>query len=390
LSTYLRSAELYDPATGGWTGTGSMAIARGLHAATLLPDGQLLVAGGFGGPESNVALDSAERYDPVTGVWSSAGNMALARLYHTATLLPDGTALIAGGRGGDSFSLASAELYTGIEDESPPVTTATVVPAPNAAGWNRVPVTVTLQAVDEPGGSGIASVTYRATGAQQIPTTTVAGARVTITFGAQGVTTLSYFARDRAGNLEATKTRVVRIDRTAPTLRVADLTVPATSAAGAIVRSYPVSATDNLDPSPVIQCLPPAPHLFPINPLGAASTVGCTVTDRAGNAASRSFRIHVAGAAEQIVALRALLARMVPSPRVTRRLDRDLAKALRALQHAKPQRACAHLGTFARHVDRYRHDGTLTAVQAARLTADASRIASVVDCRSIDDDRDTG
>jgi hypothetical protein len=173
----------------------------------------------------------------------------------------------------------------------------------------------------------------------------------------------------------------VRIDLTAPSLTVADVTVPATTLGGASVPSYTVSVADNLDPSPAVVCRPLAPHQLPIHPPGAAATVGCTATDRAGNAASRSFRIHVAGAAEQIVALRALLARMAPSPRIARRLDRDLAKALHALEHTNARRACAHLGTFPRHVDRYRHDGTLTAVQAAQLTADASRIASVVGCR---------
>jgi hypothetical protein len=176
----------------------------------------------------------------------------------------------------------------------------------------------------------------------------------------------------------------VRIDLTAPTLRLADLAVAATSPAGEVVRGYSVSATDNLGASPVIRCSPPAPHLFPINAPGESSTVACTATDRAGNATSGSFRVQVAGAPEQLMALRELVAGMAPSRRATRRLDRDLAKALRALERAKPKRACAHLRTFARHVDRYRHDDTLTAVQAAQLTADASRIASVLHCRSID------
>jgi len=84
----------------------SMATQRAAHTATLLPDGKVLVAGGFTGGGS---LVSAEVFDPATSTFASAGNMNAARAGHTATLLPNGKVLIAGGYNGSY--LASAELY---------------------------------------------------------------------------------------------------------------------------------------------------------------------------------------------------------------------------------------------------------------------------------------
>jgi hypothetical protein len=115
----LTSAELYDPATGTFTTTGSANTSRYTHTATLLNNGKVLIAGGFGGetPVSNSPpngiLASAELYDPTTGAFTLTASLNVDRFNHTASLLNNGTVLIAGGQGGvGSSELASAELYS--------------------------------------------------------------------------------------------------------------------------------------------------------------------------------------------------------------------------------------------------------------------------------------
>jgi len=109
VKTTVVEAELYDPGTGTWSTTGNLATPREGHSATLLNNGKVLVAGGYN--SSAGRLDSAELYDPDTGTWSTTGNLVTARSSHTATLLDNGKVLVAGGSGPESIILNTSEVY---------------------------------------------------------------------------------------------------------------------------------------------------------------------------------------------------------------------------------------------------------------------------------------
>lgn len=104
----------------------------------------------------------------------------------------------------------------GPSDTTAPTSSASVVPAADANGWNDGPVTVHIAASDEDGGSGVASLTIASTGAQPAAAATTDGASLDVPITAEGTTTLTYYAIDAAGNAEAPQTVTVRIDETAP------------------------------------------------------------------------------------------------------------------------------------------------------------------------------
>jgi len=105
----LASAELFDPASGSFTGTGSMATPRTLHTATLLGDGKVLVTGGDSGISFSAPVATAEIFDISTGLFTPTGNMVSARAGHTATLMANGKVLLAGGSSGPLE--VTAELF---------------------------------------------------------------------------------------------------------------------------------------------------------------------------------------------------------------------------------------------------------------------------------------
>jgi hypothetical protein len=129
---------------------------------------------------------------------------------------PDGTS-----------ATGSSDQFTYTADTTAPTSAATPSPAPLTGndGWTTGPVTVSLSADDGTCGSGVQSVSYSASGAQTIPLTTVAGSSTSFQVSNEGVTTVTFYATDNAGNVESAKTLTAKIDNTAP--RVAFGTPPA-------------------------------------------------------------------------------------------------------------------------------------------------------------------
>ncbi len=110
-------AEAYDPRTGTFTSVGPMSGSRANHTATLLPDGRVLVTGGDEEPEYHrdprKPKATAEVFDPKLNTFSPAGDLLGARSHHTATLLPGGKVLLAGGIDANGDARADAEVYDG-------------------------------------------------------------------------------------------------------------------------------------------------------------------------------------------------------------------------------------------------------------------------------------
>ncbi|MES2521791.1 MAG: kelch repeat-containing protein [Gemmatimonadota bacterium] len=104
-----QGAEMYHPTTGRFSPVSKMTTVRHSHTETLLPNGKVLIAGGYGA--GLATLSAAELFDPATGTFTPTGSMRAPRAGHIAALLDNGTVLIAGGLGPSWTFLATAELY---------------------------------------------------------------------------------------------------------------------------------------------------------------------------------------------------------------------------------------------------------------------------------------
>ena len=172
-------------------------------------------------------------------------------------------------------------------DSTPPITTASVSPSPNGTGWNKSNVTVTLASADNPGGSGVNSITYQMSGAQAV---TVPGSAASFTISAEDITTVSYYAQDNAGNVEAVETLVVNIDKTPPAVSFG-ATCPASAVLNSIAQ-VTVTVSDALS-GVASQSAPNGVNALNTSTVGA-NNFTVTAQDNAGNSGSSTCLYRIA------------------------------------------------------------------------------------------------
>jgi hypothetical protein len=149
-----------------------------------------------------------------------------------------------------SIGLDDVKISTLAPDTTKPSTSATRSVEPNAAGWNKENVTVKLDATDNEGGWGVDKITYSASGAQTIAPTDASGNSVDVKLDQEGTTTLTYYATDKAANVEDQKTLTVNIDKTAPTVKETSPTDNATRVStSAKIRATFLEEASGIDPS---------------------------------------------------------------------------------------------------------------------------------------------
>jgi hypothetical protein len=211
-------------------------------------------------------------------------------------------------------------------DKQPPSISATRFPLPNINGWNNTIVTARFTCSDTLSGLAAGSpppdVVFSTDGANQSATR---------------------FCFDLAGNSASAGVTSINIDQTPPFLVVpASVTLLADDPRGAPATYAGVSLTDNLDPAPVLVCVPAIGTWFPLGPKSSTLTTiaTCTGTDRAGNTSGASFPVTVKGPSDQIVDLIADIARLAGSLPISDAIQAQLRMMLQSLIVSNPAAVC--------------------------------------------------
>jgi len=257
----------------------------------------------------------------------------------------------------DSFLSGAAftEAWKTFTDATPPVVLSEVNGPKGENGWYVGDVTVAWNVFDPE--SAVATSGCDTT----VVDTDTAGKTFTCTAVSLGGTTIA-------------DPVTIKRDATAPVLSVPDdIVVDATSADGATVE-YAVSANDALTPQPRVSCLPPSDSVFPVG----TTAVSCTATDDAGNDVSKTFDVHVRGAAEQIARLEDGVAAATLRHGLRTALLAKLDAAAQAL--ASGGNSCPHLDAFVNLVRNAERVGHLEAAAADGFAAAAVQAAEAGGC----------
>jgi len=184
-----------------------------------------------------------------------------------------------------NLSSNTASVLLNNSDTTPPVSIATATPGPNGNGWNNTSVAVTLRSTDsEPNGTGVQEIHYTIGSATPV---VVPGASATVNFTTEGIFTLSYFAVDKAGNIEAAHSLTIEIDLTPPTISSSQS--PLANAAGWNKSDVTVTFTCSDGLSGVDTCTAP----IVVSTEGAGQVETGTAIDKAGNTASATRTISL-------------------------------------------------------------------------------------------------
>lgn len=223
-------------------------------------------------PGSATANDDCAGTVNVTGVRSDS--QAIDAPYQLGTTTITWTAMDA------ANNTAAATQSVTVTDVEPPLSSATLSHVANAAGWHNSDVTVDFTTSDAAACSGVREISYSINGA---PNTIVQGAAASLLISDEGISTVTYFATDTAGNVETAKTVTIKLDKTAPAINTSR--TPSVNQYGwnnsDVTAAYAASdalsglATDS-----------PASGSQTFTTEGAGQAYTFTVSDLAGNSAS--------------------------------------------------------------------------------------------------------
>jgi len=302
VNSALDTAEIYDPGTGLFTPLQqTMATPRQDHTATLLADGRVLVAGGF--VDLQPALSMAEIFDPATGSFTATGSLAAGRGSHTANRLTDGRVVVAGGQSGSPGDpMDSVEIYDPGSGSFLPGGALTIP----RVGHTATPLSdgtilVAGGATNTPywGAPSASSETYDPQTGISTPSATLHVARsrqVAALLLSGEVLVAGGLGPCCGGGLTSAEVFSLSVvDTTPPAVTVPfDITVVQDTPQGSVVNYIyafpaPPSAVDDFDPAPSLDCEPSSGSTFPVG----VTTVVCTATDFSGNQGTAQFHVTV-------------------------------------------------------------------------------------------------